>query len=157
MEIVNGKMVVTELQDFDLAKVQISRLEDCQENLQENIQLLTRKLIAQSKEFDRSKTQIDILDDRYQQVVSGVQMLIQKQITTDNNSQKWLQVQSETKALRTKNEHLSHQLTKQRHQAIWAIAITLVLVTISIWTEIRLAKLNSILTNHPTDCPILNH
>jgi predicted RNase H-like nuclease (RuvC/YqgF family) len=145
MEIVNGKMVVTEPQEFDLAKVQISRLEDHQEKLQETIQLLTRKIIAHSQEFDRSKTQIDILDDRYQQVVSGVQMLIQKQTTSDNNSQKWLQVQSETKALRTKNEQLSHQLTKQRHQTIWATAITLVLVTIGVWTEIRLAKLNSIL------------
>ncbi len=143
MEIVNGKMVVTEPQEFDIAKIQISELAQRYQNLQQTIQLLTQKNLTYSQEFDHTKTQIDLLDNRYQQIETGVKSLTQKQAALDKNSKSWISLQTETKALRTQNALLSRQLTKQRRQQIiLALAAIPIFLTSIMWTEIRLASIN---------------
>jgi uncharacterized coiled-coil DUF342 family protein len=143
MKIVNGKMVATEPQEFDIAKTQISELANRYQNLQQTLQLLTQKNLTNSQELDRIKTQIDLLDNRYQQIETGVKSLTQKQSALDKNSKSWISLQTETKALRTQNTHLSRQLTKQRNQQIiLALAAIPILLTSIVWTEVRLASIN---------------
>jgi chromosome segregation ATPase len=143
MEIVNGKMVVTEPQQFDIAKIQISELAQRYQNLQQTLQLLTQKNLTYGQEFDRTKTQIDLLNNRYQQIETGVKSLTQKQAALDKNSKSWIGLQTETKTLRTQNALLSRQLTKQRHQQIiLALAAIPILLTSIVWTEVRLTSIN---------------
>jgi predicted RNase H-like nuclease (RuvC/YqgF family) len=143
MEIVNGKMVITEPQQFDIAKVQISELAQCYQNLQQTLQLLTQKNLTYGQEIDRTKTQVDLLDNRYQQIETGIKSLTQRQAALDKNSKSWISLQAETKALRTQNAQLYRQLTKQRNQQIiLAFAAIPVLLISIVWTEVRFAKLN---------------
>jgi phage shock protein A len=86
MEIVNGKMVATEPQEFDIAKTQISELVNRYQNLQQTLQLLTKKNLTNSQELDRTKTQIDLLENRYQQIETGVKSLNQKQSALDKTA-----------------------------------------------------------------------
>jgi CHASE3 domain sensor protein len=140
MEIVNGKMVVTKPQEFDITKAQIGELAIHYQTLQ----LLTQKNLTNSQELDRTKTQIDLLDSRYQQIETGVKSLTQKQSVIDRTSKNWISLQTETKALHTQNAKLSRQLTKQRNrQIILALAAIPILLSSIVWTEIRLGSLNS--------------
>lgn len=144
MEIINGKMIVTEPQEFDIAKAQINDLESRSQSIQQIIQILTQKIVTHHQELDRTKTQVDILGNRYQQIDSGLQSLTQKQSTLNKDSRSWGTLQAETKALRTNNEQLSRQLTHQRsQQTILAIAAIPVFLASIVWTEVRFAKLYS--------------
>lgn len=143
MEIVNGKMVVTKPQEFDTAKIQISELAQRYQNLQQTLQLLTQKNLTHTQELDQIKTQVDLLDNRYQQIDAGIKSLTQKQSVIDRTSKSWISLQTETKALHSKNAQLSRQLTQQRkQQVILTLTVIPVLLINIAWTEVRLASMN---------------
>jgi chromosome segregation ATPase len=144
MDIINGKMVVTEPQEFDLAKAQILELENHCQNLQQTTQQLIQKIVLQDQALDRAKNQIDILENRSQQTASGIKTLTQQQTTLNQISKAWSGIPAETKALHTKNGKLFLQLGHQRtQQQILAIATALTLVSGIAWTEWRIAGLRN--------------
>jgi uncharacterized protein YPO0396 len=144
MDIINGKMVVTEPQEFDLAKAQILELESRCQNLQQNTQQLIQKIALQDQALDRAKNQIEILENRSQQTASGIKNLAQQQTNLNQISKAWSSIPAETKALQTKNGKLFLQLGHQHtQQQILAIATALTLVIGIAWTEWRIAGLRN--------------
>lgn len=144
MDIINGKMVVTEPQEFDLAKAQILELESRCQNLQQSTQQLIQKIALQDQALDRAKNQIEILENRSQQTASGIKNLAQQQTNLNQISKSWSSIPAETKTLRTKNGQLFLQLGHQRtQQQILAIATALTLVIGIAWTEWRIAGLRN--------------
>jgi hypothetical protein len=144
MDIINGKMVVTEPQEFDLAKAQILELESRCQNLQQSTQQLIQKIVLQDQALDRAKNQIEILENRSQQTASGIKNLAQQQTNLNQISKAWSSIPAETKALQTKNGQLFLQLGHQRtQQQILAIATALTLVIGIAWTEWRIAGLRN--------------
>jgi hypothetical protein len=144
MDIINGKMVVTEPQEFDLAKAQILELESRCQNLQQTTQQLIQKIVLQDQALDRAKNQIDVLENRSQQTASGIKTLTQQQTSLNQISRAWSSIPAETKALHTKNAKLFLQLSHQRNQQqILAIATALTLAIGIVWTEVRIAGMRN--------------